>query len=183
MPLSRAAEAFADALLEDDPVALYERAPCGYLSTTPDGVIVKVNRTFSEWTGYTADELVGRSLVSLLTPGGRIFYETHYAPMVRLQGFARELAVDLLCSDDSRLAVLLNARLVARAIRLDGTCSGEHGIGMHKMDFLMQEAGLQAVELMRAIKRVFDPQNILNPGKVLWGEAEQDAPLRRSWAP
>jgi D-lactate dehydrogenase (cytochrome) len=79
-------------------------------------------------------------------------------------------------------AELLNARLVARAIRLDGTCSGEHGIGMHKMDFLMQEAGLPAVELMRAIKRAFDPQNILNPGKVLWGAAEQGA-LRRSWAP
>ncbi|MVW58477.1 FAD-binding protein [Massilia sp. NEAU-DD11] len=78
-------------------------------------------------------------------------------------------------------AELLNARLVARAIRLDGTCSGEHGIGMHKMDFLVQEAGLPAVELMRAIKRVFDPQNILNPGKVLWGAAGQGA-LRRSWA-
>jgi D-lactate dehydrogenase (cytochrome) len=71
---------------------------------------------------------------------------------------------------------------VARAIRLDGTCSGEHGIGMHKMDFLMQEAGLPAVELMRAIKRVFDPQNILNPGKVLWGADEPGTP-RRSWAP
>jgi D-lactate dehydrogenase (cytochrome) len=49
------------------------------------------------------------------------------------------------------------------------------------MDFLIQEAGLPAVELMRAIKRVFDPQDILNPGKVLWGEAGQDTP-RRSWA-
>jgi D-lactate dehydrogenase (cytochrome) len=78
-------------------------------------------------------------------------------------------------------AELLNARLVARAIRLDGTCSGEHGIGMHKMDFLVQEAGLPAVELMRAIKRVFDPQNILNPGKVLWGAAEPGE-VRRSWA-
>jgi D-lactate dehydrogenase (cytochrome) len=83
--------------------------------------------------------------------------------------------------EERERAELLNARLVARAIRLGGTCSGEHGIGMHKMDFLVQEAGLPAVELMRAIKRVFDPQNILNPGKVLWGAVEQDAP-RRSWA-
>ncbi len=111
MSLSRADEAFATALLEDDPVALYERAPCGYLSTTVDGVVVKANATFLDWTDYTADELLGRPLTSLLTAGGRIFHETHYAPMLRLQGFVRELAVDLVRPDGSRLPVLLNARL------------------------------------------------------------------------
>ena len=48
----RAEQAFQDALLEDDPVHLYERAPCGYLSTTADGRIVKANATFATWTGY-----------------------------------------------------------------------------------------------------------------------------------
>ena len=60
----------------------------------------------------------------------------------------------------------LNARLVARALRLEGTCTGEHGIGLHKMDFLLAEAGPGGVALMRDIKRALDPHNILNPGKI-----------------
>ncbi|ASI69667.1 2-hydroxy-acid oxidase [Diaphorobacter nitroreducens] len=60
----------------------------------------------------------------------------------------------------------LNHQLVARALRLGGTCTGEHGVGVHKMGFLVDEAGEGAVEMMRAIKRALDPQNILNPGKI-----------------
>ncbi len=60
----------------------------------------------------------------------------------------------------------LNQQLVARALRLEGTCSGEHGIGLHKMDFLVAEAGSGAVEMMRVIKRALDPHNIMNPGKI-----------------
>ena len=56
-----AREAFLDALVYDDPVLLYERAPCGFLSTTPDGLIVKANATFRTWIGLEADDLVGRS--------------------------------------------------------------------------------------------------------------------------
>ena len=61
----------------------------------------------------------------------------------------------------------LNRRIVARALAMDGTCTGEHGVGMHKMDFLRDEHGDDALELMARIKRSFDPQNILNPGKVV----------------
>ena len=60
----------------------------------------------------------------------------------------------------------LNHQLVARALRLGGTCSGEHGIGLHKMEFLVTEAGSGAVEMMRTIKRALDPHNIMNPGKI-----------------
>ncbi len=60
----------------------------------------------------------------------------------------------------------LNAQLVAHALSLGGTCSGEHGIGLHKMGFLVQEAGEGAVELMRQLKRALDPRNIMNPGKI-----------------
>ncbi|HEX5635327.1 MAG TPA: FAD-linked oxidase C-terminal domain-containing protein [Gemmatimonadales bacterium] len=60
----------------------------------------------------------------------------------------------------------LNLQLVQRALRLDGTCTGEHGIGLHKMDFLVSEAGAGAVDLMRTVKRALDPKNILNPGKI-----------------
>ncbi len=60
----------------------------------------------------------------------------------------------------------LNHQLVARALSLQGTCSGEHGVGLHKMDFLLTEAGAGAVDMMRTIKRALDPHNIMNPGKI-----------------
>ena len=60
----------------------------------------------------------------------------------------------------------LNHRLVARALQLGGTCTGEHGVGIHKMGFLREEAGEGAVGVMRAIKQALDPKNILNPGKI-----------------
>jgi D-lactate dehydrogenase (cytochrome) len=64
------------------------------------------------------------------------------------------------------LAEGLNEKLVARALRLEGTCTGEHGIGLHKQGFLVDETGAGTVELMRRLKHALDPQNILNPGKI-----------------
>jgi len=97
-------------LLEESPEDLYEHAPCGYLSTLLDGTIVKVNETFLSWTGYRADDLVrSRKFSQLLTAGGRIFYETHYAPMLQMQGSVREIAVDLVCATGETLPVLLNS--------------------------------------------------------------------------
>ena len=61
----------------------------------------------------------------------------------------------------------LNVQMVRRALRLEGTCTGEHGIGLHKMGYLVDEAGPAALEAMKTIKRALDPKNILNPGKVL----------------
>jgi D-lactate dehydrogenase (cytochrome) len=61
----------------------------------------------------------------------------------------------------------VNSRMVSRAIAMDGTCTGEHGVGMHKMDFLVQEHGEGAIDTMRAIKHALDPKNIMNPGKIL----------------
>ena len=60
----------------------------------------------------------------------------------------------------------LNKRLVRRAIAMDGTCTGEHGVGLGKIDSLAEEAG-PAIEVMAALKRTLDPQNILNPGKIV----------------
>jgi D-lactate dehydrogenase (cytochrome) len=60
----------------------------------------------------------------------------------------------------------LNHQLVQRALKLGGTCTGEHGVGLHKMDFLLDEAGSGAVDMMRTIKRALDPKNIMNPGKI-----------------
>jgi sigma-B regulation protein RsbU (phosphoserine phosphatase) len=109
---SEAEEEFHEALLDDDPVQLYERAPCGYLTTSPDGTIIKVNQTFLTWTGHDRDELVGRRrFVDLLNAGGRIYHETHYAPMLRMHGKASEIALDVVTADGGRLPVLLNAVL------------------------------------------------------------------------
>ncbi len=60
----------------------------------------------------------------------------------------------------------LSHEMVLRAIELGGTCTGEHGIGLHKMGYLVDEAGPAAVDMMRSIKRALDPKNIMNPGKV-----------------
>ncbi|MEP7296909.1 MAG: FAD-linked oxidase C-terminal domain-containing protein [Burkholderiales bacterium] len=60
----------------------------------------------------------------------------------------------------------LNQEVVQRAIAAQGTCSGEHGIGLHKMDFLVSEAGAGALDMMRTLKRALDPKNIMNPGKI-----------------
>jgi D-lactate dehydrogenase (cytochrome) len=60
----------------------------------------------------------------------------------------------------------LSDQLVRRALRLEGTCTGEHGIGLHKMGFLLDEAGAGAVAMMRTLKAALDPKNILNPGKI-----------------
>ena len=67
---------------------------------------------------------------------------------------------------ERELAEALNHRLVERTLRMEGTCSGEHGVGLHKMGFLLDEAGPAAVGLMREIKRALDPKDIMNPGKI-----------------
>ncbi|NYT34583.1 MULTISPECIES: PAS domain-containing sensor histidine kinase [Rhizobium] len=88
---------------------LYENAPCGYLSLRPDGRIVKVNRTLSTWIGIPVEQLLGKRLHDLLNTSGRIFYETHFAPLLRMQGFFNEVALDLVTADGRKLPVLANA--------------------------------------------------------------------------
>jgi len=103
-------DAYFLALLEDDPGKLYDRAPCGYLTTTGDGTIRKVNATFLDMTGYREPDLVGRRrFADLLTVGGRIYHETHYAPMLHMSGTAREIALELVTSTGDVVPVLVNA--------------------------------------------------------------------------
>ena len=84
--------------------------PCGYVITTPDGGILSVNPAFESITCYARDELVGaKRFDELLTGGGRIYHETHYAPMLRMSGSAREIALELVRKDGVRLPVLVNA--------------------------------------------------------------------------
>jgi sigma-B regulation protein RsbU (phosphoserine phosphatase) len=95
--------------IEEDLQDLYENAPCGYLSLRPDGRIVKANQTFCRWTGYAPGDLIGKRLHDLLNIAGRIFYETHFAPLLRMQGFFNEVALDLVKKDGAAFPVLVNA--------------------------------------------------------------------------
>lgn len=99
--------------LEHDDAELYAQAPCGYLSTRSDGVIIRVNDTFLEWTGYRRGDLIGvRRFVELLTVGGQLYHETHFMPLLQMQSTAREMAFEMVCADGARIPVLVNAVLI-----------------------------------------------------------------------
>jgi phosphoserine phosphatase RsbU/P len=90
----------------------FEGAPCGQLVTGLDGTIVRLNRAFEEWTGLTRGEVVGaRRFQDLLSRGGRIFYETHYAPLLHMQGSVQAVAVEIVCADGSHMPALINSTL------------------------------------------------------------------------
>ncbi|WP_343659117.1 FAD-linked oxidase C-terminal domain-containing protein [Ralstonia sp.] len=91
------------------------------------------------------------------------------APIVGHVGdgnFHVALLIDPNKPEELEEAERINQRIVARAIAMDGTCTGEHGVGLHKMDFLIAEHGNDAIDLMRSIKQALDPKHILNPGKI-----------------
>jgi PAS domain S-box-containing protein len=90
---------------------LYEQAPCGYLTTAIDGRIVKANRTLLDWLGYQSGDLIGKKrLVDLLTVGGRMYFETHFNLLLRVQESVNEIALDVICKDGRILPALINAR-------------------------------------------------------------------------
>ncbi len=95
---------------------LFEAAPCGYLFTQPDGTITRVNQTFLRWTGYTSSDLVDRKrFQELLTAPASIFYETHFSPLLRMQGFVREITVEIVCANGHALPALVNSTIQADA--------------------------------------------------------------------
>ena len=97
--------------LEESAEDLYQNAPCGYLTATIDGRIIKVNRTLLDWLGYEAKDLTGgKRLVDLFTIGGRIYFETHFNLLLRIQSSVDEIALDVICRDGRILPTLINAR-------------------------------------------------------------------------
>ena len=101
--------ALPSALLEDSAEDLYENAPCGYLSTTVDGQVAKVNATLLGWLGLARADVVGRPFADLLTVGGMIYHETHFAPLLWMQGELGGVALELVAADGSRLPVLVTS--------------------------------------------------------------------------
>ena len=92
------------------------------------------------------------------------------APIVGHVGdgnFHLTLLIDMDNQDEIKVAKQFNERLVERALAMDGTCTGEHGVGQGKMKYLLTEHGAPALEAMRAIKRALDPLDIMNPGKIV----------------
>lgn len=92
-----------------DSDSLYEDAACGLLVTDADGTILRANRTFVAWLGRAATELVGCRFQSLLTMGGRIFHQTHWAPLLKMQGSVGEVKLDMRHADGRKLAMVMNA--------------------------------------------------------------------------
>jgi sigma-B regulation protein RsbU (phosphoserine phosphatase) len=103
-------EASFSALLEDSAEDLYDNAPCGYLSTLLDGQIAKVNATLLKWLGYRREDLVGRRrFADLLTVGGKLYHETHFAPLLQMQGEVNGIALEMMAADGTRLPVLVTS--------------------------------------------------------------------------
>jgi sigma-B regulation protein RsbU (phosphoserine phosphatase) len=105
-----------DASPQDSADDLYEHAPCGFLSTRLDGQLVRINATLLGWLGYSREELVGRRrFADLLTVGGKLYHETHFAPLLRMQGEIGGVAMDLVAANGSRLPVLVTSTVEADA--------------------------------------------------------------------
>ncbi|MFF3505473.1 PP2C family protein-serine/threonine phosphatase [Streptomyces sp. NPDC003247] len=103
-------DAVFTALLEDSAEELYEAAPCGYLSTLMDGTIAKINSTLLGWLGRERDAVVGRlRFTDLLTVGGKLYHETHFAPLLRMRGEVNGIALDMRGDGGRRLPVLISS--------------------------------------------------------------------------
>ncbi|MFD3549757.1 PP2C family protein-serine/threonine phosphatase [Streptomyces sp. NPDC058655] len=99
-------------LLEDSAEELYDQAPCGYLSTLMDGTIAKINATLLGWLGLERSQVVGRKrFTDLLTVGGRLYHETHFAPLLQMQGEVSGIALDIKAAGKQRMPVLVTSRV------------------------------------------------------------------------
>ncbi|MFF3215431.1 PP2C family protein-serine/threonine phosphatase [Streptomyces sp. NPDC002886] len=100
------------ALLEDSAEELYEQAPCGYLSTLTDGTIAKINTTLLDWLGLERSQVVGRMrFTDLLTVGGKLYHETHFAPMLQMHGEISGIALDIKAAGKQRMPVLVTSKV------------------------------------------------------------------------
>lgn len=95
--------------LTEDLVDLYETAPCGFMSLGADARVAKVNRTLADWLDREPGDLIGKPIHDLLSFGARVAYETHLAPLMRMQGHVNEIALDLLAADGTKVPMIGNA--------------------------------------------------------------------------
>ncbi|HAL67510.1 MAG TPA: PAS domain-containing sensor histidine kinase, partial [Pseudomonas sp.] len=88
--------------------SLFEGAPCGLVVTTETGMIVKANQTFCKWLGYAPQDLTQCRFQDLLTMGGRIFHQTHWAPLMKMQGSVAEVKLEVRHRTGHVITMLLN---------------------------------------------------------------------------
>jgi sigma-B regulation protein RsbU (phosphoserine phosphatase) len=98
-----------DDLRIDDFEDMFENAPCGYMTLLPNGRIERVNRTLLGWIGHTAEQIAGRRFSDFLNMAGRIYFETHIAPLLRMQGFYNEFAIDMVTAAGQPLQMIGSA--------------------------------------------------------------------------
>ncbi|MEU5656820.1 SpoIIE family protein phosphatase [Streptomyces sp. NPDC047737] len=107
-----ATDAVFTSLLEDSAEELYEQAPCGYLSTLMDGTIAKINTTLLDWLGLERSRVVGRMrFADLLTVGGKLYHETHFAPLLQMKGEVSGIAMDIKTAGKQRMPALVTSKV------------------------------------------------------------------------
>jgi sigma-B regulation protein RsbU (phosphoserine phosphatase) len=93
----------------DDFEDMFENSPCGYITLQTNGRIARVNKTLLGWTGHTADDMVGKRFSDFVNMAGRIYYETHIAPLLRMQGFFNEFAIEMVTAAGEPMQMICNA--------------------------------------------------------------------------
>jgi sigma-B regulation protein RsbU (phosphoserine phosphatase) len=143
--------------------AALDQAACGLLQTAADGTIVRVNALFCSWLDYPAEALVGkRRFQDLLTMGGRIFHQTHWAPLLQMQGSVSEVKLDLVHSGGDVIPMVLNA--LARTDR---------GVTVHEIAiFVARDRDKYERELVQSRRRLEDA---VTEAKRLQAEAKDRA--------
>jgi sigma-B regulation protein RsbU (phosphoserine phosphatase) len=126
-----------------DPARLFDEAPCGLIATDETGQILHTNATFRLWLGYDAQELAGRRLQDLFTMGARIFHQTHWMPLLKLQGSVAEVKVEITHRDGTTLPLIINA---IRHV--------DEGLEWHELAaFIAKDRGKYETELLAARKK------------------------------
>ncbi len=95
--------------LQEDFEDFFDEALCGYVTANAQGRIIRANKKIAAWAGFTPGELTGKRFSDLLTIGGKIYYETHLGPLLRLQGFFDEVVLEISGSASKKLQVMVNA--------------------------------------------------------------------------
>jgi phosphoserine phosphatase RsbU/P len=130
-----------------DAGAMYDEAPCGLVSTSADGLILHANRTFCRWLGQEPTSLVGlKKFQDLLTKGGQIYHQTHWAPLLAIQGFVTEVKLDVVHGSGRTIPIVLNA------VRRESGGSTRHELAI----FVAEDRHRYEQELLRARKQAED---------------------------
>jgi sigma-B regulation protein RsbU (phosphoserine phosphatase) len=150
----------------------YQNAPAGVLAMSPNGHVTSANATFANWLGYRVDELVGRPFTDLLTGGGRIHFETHFAPLLQIAGRLGGVTLDLVAEDGRRLPAFVTANVRAdgdgRTVSVRLIAQDASDRRSYEQELLgerrrAQQAQSRAEELATTLRRSLQPPTLVPP--------------------